>query len=608
MRPRAVLRMAEIRRLAPLLLLVVSLFLPLIAGDMYQMRVLVLVLVFYIEALGYSVIVTSAGMLDLGFAGYWTVGAYIGAMLTLKLGVSFWLALPISVLGTVLVILALTVPLLRFRGDYLCIVTLAAGEIIRNVLNNWTPVTGGPYGLLRIPAPRVFSYEFSSPVPFFYLLLVLSLSVYWLCTRLASSGVGLAWSALRQNEEAAVALGINANRYRRIAYCVGAGLAAVSGCCYAHLQGFIDPTTASLPYMLSILTMAILGGGTAFGVLVSAIVLTVLPELLRSLDLYQMLALGVALVFVMNARPEGFGANIMRHFRLSRGQPGKGTKGEDEARYASAGTPASSSRVANGDSTVATGLLEGKGVVKDFGGLRALNGVDFTLRQGEILGIIGPNGAGKTTLFNVITRVYPATSGEIRYLGENVARLRPYEIARVGISRTFQNLKLLGSCTLLDNVMLSRLHHLRMGLTQVLGGQGQRAAAYSGDVSAARKALEFVGLGEQVYELARNLPYGSQRMLELARALASQPRILFLDEPCAGLNPTEAENLMTLLRKVNQQGTTIILIEHNMRVAMGLSQRLIVLDHGMVIAEGIPSEIRENPEVIEAYLGRRRGA
>lgn len=570
--------------------------------------------IYVLLGLSLNIVLGEVGLFNLGQAGFYAIGAYTTGILYTQVHIPIVLLLPISALVAGGFAYLVTARIIHLKGDYLCIVTIGIGEIIRIVANN-NPfgLTNGPNGITGIGNPDFGLFAIRTPTQFFYYVWIIVALVILGLINLQKSRVGRAWNYIREDEIAAEANGIDVRHYKLVAFLLGTALAGVAGNVYGSKMMIISPDNFTFMESCLIFVIVLLGGlGSIPGNVLGAAIIVVFPEIFRQFASYRLLFFGAAMVVMMVFRPGGIWPR--RREKAGFGGLGIANLPADENQFIkqvaargpvalAAAAPALAPRPATAAAEKRK-VLETQGVTIQFGGLVAVNRFDLNVREGEITSLIGPNGAGKTTLFNGITGIYRPAKGRVLFMGEDITGLKPHQIVPKGIARTFQNIRLFPSLTCIENVMSSPHCHATAGPWSSIFRTPRQKREENAILETAAYRLHQIGLWEYRNELAKNLPYGKQKLLEIARALASSPKLLILDEPSSGLNDKETEELMAFLSQLKAEGFTMLLIEHDMNVVMGISDTVTVMDMGSKIAEDVPSRIYNNPKVIEAYLGK----
>jgi len=564
----------------------------------YTIHVVDVTLLLALLAVGLGLAMGVAGQINLAQVAFYGVAAYATAILTTKAGLGFWTAGLIALVVAAGFGLLVGTTALRIQSHYLGIVTLGLALAFTNWVTN-AQIGGGAEGITAIPVPTFPGVDLTSEYLYYYLELIVFAIALGFGLFVVHTPLGRRMRAMRDDSLAAGAVGVEVPMLRMTAFLLSAVFGGAAGVLYAGLIRYVAPDSFNIATMFLLLAMVIIGGRQSLiGCVVGAVALAVVRELLVDYPTYAQVAYGSIVVLIVVFFPAGL-AGLPGQLRRILHRLGwwRETATAPSLRAFQPyepGTPTPDP---------ASALLDILTLSMNFRGLKALRDVSLTVVEGEIRGIVGPNGSGKTTLFNVVSGLYRPTSGEVFIGGHRSTGARPYAVAQAGVARTFQNLRLFRALTVRDNILVA-LDRTRIWASWRYAFWQLGVWRYDQRLRAdADAVLERFGLADFAGSLPGALPYGTQRRVEMARAMARQPRLLLLDEPAAGLNGEEVRQLGDIVRSIRSSGVTVVIIEHNMSLVMSLCDRITVLSSGAVIADGPPAEVAVAPQVIEAYLG-----
>ena len=588
---------------------------PGILPDNYWQSIFSITGIYIMLALGLNIVAGFTGLLDLSYVAFFGIGSYTFAFLCsdhFGIHLPFPMALPICALTAMASGFLLGLTSIRLKGDYLAIVTLAFAQIFKLLLLNLdTPVniTGGVNGIYAFDMINIFSLKIASPENYSTLIWTCALLVFIISFRLKSSRIGRGWNAIREDELAANTIGVNTTRMKLYSFATGALIAGFSGAVFASFQDSVFPNSFGFQQLVIVYCMVIIGGlGNIYGVIAGAVVLSILPEILREYGGLRMMIYGAVLVSIMAVRPQGLFSAIPGFTKLIK-RPDKDETGELRAStdlyYSQTNDETDRAIFTKQDKA----LLKIQHLTLNFGGLKAIDDLDFILHKNEILSIIGPNGAGKSTLFNIISGIYTSDLGKILYKDNNISFFKPHMVAKAGIARTFQNLRLFNELSVIENIKISRFCRTKAFFFSAILNLNLNKREERQTDEKAKKILNMFGqrlTGYRYNQKVSQLSYANRRRVEIARAMATDPEILLLDEPSAGMNPQETQEITQFIKKLRDYyGITILVIEHKLNLVKAVSDRVIVMDHGKKICEGSYDDVANNPLVIEAYLGKK---
>lgn len=575
------------------------LVLPIVWTSDYQRSILVRLFILSVLLIGLNLITGYGKMINLGHAGFYGLGAYVAGILSAKVGWPTVIAFLLAPIVTAGLSWLIGIPSLRLRGIYFAMATLGTGMVLFLLFGRAVGLTGGPNGLRGIPPLSLGPLVFDTSLSRYALAAFVLAFVFWTTRLLMASPYGQALRAAAVSEPAAVVSGVNIQRVRLMAFVISGAIAGLAGAVEAFNSRFVSPSSFDFFVAVTLLVGLTLGGsGTILGPIVGSAVLVFLAERLSNQPNLRLFIIGLVFLTVLQILPDGLVGLVTRLRRRWH----KEIPHTEESGLRTASQGAASLSVTHQPVVGPTLVVDD--VWKRYGGVEVLKGVTFSVESGRVLGLIGPNGAGKTTLANVISGFVDPDFGRVALGSIEMIPLPPHRRAESGLGRSFQNLQLFSGLSVVDNVLMGAYLRRDHGVLAGLLWGARRSAAEAEEKARALELLDSLGLSEYASDAVENLSFGRAKLVELARILAIDPQVVILDEPAAGLAGSATGPVRDLICALRDRGIGVLLIEHNVKLVMGVSDKVLVLDHGETLAHGTPEQVQADPKVIAAYLGQ----
>lgn len=573
-------------------LLLFCLVFPFIAGN-YYMRFAIIIFIYMILSIGYDISAGYCGLLTLSAAAIFGAGAYASAITITTLKLPFFAGMLAAMVVTGLVSLTISLPAYKVKGHYLALISLGILEIVHRILNDWISMTQGAAGFF-LPSWTIFGIGLNNYSKYYvvFFFLILAVLFEW---GLVKSHWGRDFLAVKNDEIAASGLGINNRKFKVIALLVSSMMIGVAGSLYASYSEYISPDTFGFYLTILVLLMVIIGGsGTLSGPAIGVVVVMIVPEFFNASPDLKQIVFGVLLIVLTQILPGGIAGRIKKRFRAI----------EDNTDIENVGgRPPISFEKFKVNADGSENILEVRNLTRRFGGLTAVGNLDITVKKGTVHSLIGPNGAGKTTTVNMITGIDKPTEGSVMFHGEDITGMEPFVSVKRGIARTYQHVRLFKDMRVIDNVAMGGRIYYTYSMAGAIFHSRKKRKEEKEAYLEAYDCLKLIGLEDKSNFDPESLSAGQQKLLEIARALCEKPKLMVLDEPCAGLNETEVAELSEIIKAIRNVGITVLMIEHHMSIVMGISDYITVIDYGRKIAEGTPAEVSVDPAVRKAYLG-----